>query len=35
VILGHSWGGAVITQTGDDPKVAVLVYVAAYALEVG
>jgi pimeloyl-ACP methyl ester carboxylesterase len=35
ILVGHSWGGAVITQAGDDPKVAGLVYVAAYALEVG
>ena len=33
--MSHSWGGAVITQAGDDPKVAGLVYVAAYAPEVG
>jgi pimeloyl-ACP methyl ester carboxylesterase len=31
ILVGHSWGGAVITQAGDDPKVAGLVYVAAYA----
>jgi pimeloyl-ACP methyl ester carboxylesterase len=35
ILVGHSWGGAVITQVGDDPKVAGLVYVAAYAPEVG
>jgi pimeloyl-ACP methyl ester carboxylesterase len=35
VLVGHSWGGAVITQAGDDPKVAALVYVAAYAPEAG
>lgn len=35
LLVGHSWGGAVITQAGDDPKVAGLVYVAAYAPEVG
>jgi pimeloyl-ACP methyl ester carboxylesterase len=33
--VGHSWGGAVITQAGDDLKVAGLVYVAAYAPDVG
>ncbi len=27
LLVGHSWGGAVITQAGDDPKVAGLVYV--------
>ncbi len=35
ILVGHSWGGAVITQVGDDPKVAGLVYVAAYAPDVG
>src|SRR5580700_6547114 len=35
ILVGHSWGGAVITQAGDGPKVAGLVYVAAYAPEVG
>src|SRR3984885_3032608 len=31
ILVGHSWGGAVITQAGNDPKVAGLVYIAAYA----
>jgi pimeloyl-ACP methyl ester carboxylesterase len=35
ILVGHSWGGAVITQVGVDPKVAGLVYVAAYAPDVG
>ena len=35
ILVGHSWGGAVITQAGDDPKVAALVYVAAYAPDAG
>jgi len=35
ILVGHSWGGAVITQAGDDPKVAALVYVTGYAPEVG
>ena len=35
ILVAHSWGGAVITQAGDDPKVAGLVYVTAYAPEVG
>jgi pimeloyl-ACP methyl ester carboxylesterase len=35
ILVGHSWGGAVITQAGDDPKVAALVYVTAYAPEAG
>jgi pimeloyl-ACP methyl ester carboxylesterase len=35
VLVGHSYGGAVITQAGDDPKVKSLVYIAAYAPDVG
>jgi pimeloyl-ACP methyl ester carboxylesterase len=35
ILVGHSWGGAVITQAGDDPKVVGLVYVAAYAPDIG
>ena len=35
ILVGHSWGGAVITQAGDDPKVVGLVYVTAYAPELG
>jgi pimeloyl-ACP methyl ester carboxylesterase len=35
ILVGHSWGGAVISEAGDDPKVAGLVYVAAYVPEVG
>jgi len=35
VLVGHSWGGAVISEVGDDPKVAGLVYVAAYVPDVG
>jgi pimeloyl-ACP methyl ester carboxylesterase len=35
ILVGHSWGGAVITQAGNDPKVAALVYVAAYAPQDG
>jgi pimeloyl-ACP methyl ester carboxylesterase len=35
ILVAHSWGGAVITQAGDDPKVAALVYIAAYAPEEG
>ncbi|MBW5440543.1 alpha/beta hydrolase [Bradyrhizobium canariense] len=31
LLVGHSYGGVVITQAGDDPKVAGLVYVAAFA----
>ncbi|MYM67265.1 alpha/beta fold hydrolase [Pseudoduganella sp. FT55W] len=35
VLVGHSYGGIVITQAGGDPKVTALVYVAAYAPEDG
>lgn len=35
VLVGHSWGGTVITQAGLHPKVASLVYVAAFQPEVG
>jgi len=35
ILVGHSWGGTVITQLGDDAKVAALVYVAAFAPDVG
>src|ERR1700761_2629442 len=35
ILVGHSWGGAVISEVGDDPKVAGLVYVSAYTPEVG
>ena len=35
ILVGHSWGGAVITEVGDDPKVAGLVYIAAYAPDIG
>ena len=35
VLVGHSWGGTVITEAGDDPKVRALVFVAAFAPGVG
>lgn len=35
ILVGHSYGGSVITEAGADPKVAGLVYVAAFAPEVG
>jgi pimeloyl-ACP methyl ester carboxylesterase len=31
VLVGHSYGGVVITEAGNDPKVAALVYIAAFA----
>ena len=35
ILVGHSWGGAVITEAGNDPKVAALVYVAAFGPDAG
>jgi pimeloyl-ACP methyl ester carboxylesterase len=35
LLVGHSYGGVVITEAGDDPKVAGLVYVAAFAPDQG
>lgn len=35
ILVGHSWGGFVITQAGNDPKVAGLVYLAAFAPDAG
>jgi pimeloyl-ACP methyl ester carboxylesterase len=35
VLVGHSYGGAVITEAGNDPKVAALVYISAFALDTG
>ncbi|MEJ0094960.1 MAG: alpha/beta hydrolase [Methylocella sp.] len=35
VLVGHSWGGVVIGETGDSPKVKALVYVAAFAPDKG
>src|SRR5258705_3031850 len=35
ILVGHSYGGAVITEAGNDPKVVGLVYIAAFALDKG
>jgi pimeloyl-ACP methyl ester carboxylesterase len=35
VLVGHSWGGMAITQAGNDPRVLALVYVSAFAPDVG
>lgn len=35
ILVGHSYGGAVISEAGNDPKVAGLVYVTAFALDNG
>jgi pimeloyl-ACP methyl ester carboxylesterase len=35
LLVGHSYGGVVITEFGSDSKVAGLVYVAAFAPDAG
>jgi pimeloyl-ACP methyl ester carboxylesterase len=35
ILVGHSYGGAVITEAGTDPRVAGLVYIAAFAPDKG
>jgi pimeloyl-ACP methyl ester carboxylesterase len=35
ILVGHSYGGAVITEAGNDPKVVGLVYITAFALDSG
>ena len=35
ILVGHSYGGVVITESGNDPKVKGLVYVAAFAPDKG
>lgn len=35
ILVGHSWGGFVITEAGVDPRVKALVYIAAYAPDKG
>ena len=35
VLVGHSYGGAVITEAGTHPKVAALVYITAFAPDAG
>lgn len=35
VLVGHSWGGTVITEAGNNDKVKALVYVAAFAPDKG
>jgi pimeloyl-ACP methyl ester carboxylesterase len=35
VLVGHSYGGSIITEAGNDPNVAALVYIAAFALDDG
>src|SRR3954454_13017069 len=35
ILVGHSYGGAVITEAGTDPRVAALVYITAFAPDRG
>jgi pimeloyl-ACP methyl ester carboxylesterase len=35
VLVGHSYGGSVITEAGNHPSVKALVYIAAFALDAG
>src|SRR5438309_9489712 len=35
ILVGHSYGGVVITEAGNDPKVSGLVYIAAFAPDKG
>lgn len=35
ILVGHSYGGSVITEAGNDPKVRSLVYLAAFAPDAG
>ena len=35
ILVGHSYGGAVISEAGNDTKVAALVYIAAFAPDTG
>jgi pimeloyl-ACP methyl ester carboxylesterase len=35
VLVGHSYGGSIITEAGNNPRVAALVYIAAFALDEG
>jgi pimeloyl-ACP methyl ester carboxylesterase len=35
ILVGHAYGGVVITEAGTDPKIAALVYIAAFAPDSG
>ena len=35
ILVGHSYGGVVVTEAGNDPKVAGLVYIAAFVPDTG
>ena len=35
ILVGHSYGGVVVTEAGNDPKVGALVYIAAFVPDAG
>ncbi|BCG72074.1 alpha/beta hydrolase [Mesorhizobium sp. 113-1-2] len=35
ILVGHSYGGVVVSEAGTDPKVAAVVYIAAFAADAG
>jgi pimeloyl-ACP methyl ester carboxylesterase len=35
ILVGHSYGGAVITRAGNDPKVTALIYIAGFIPDAG
>jgi pimeloyl-ACP methyl ester carboxylesterase len=35
ILVGHSYGGAIVTDVGNEPKIVGLVYIAAHALDQG
>lgn len=35
ILVGHSYGGVVVSEAGNDPKVAGLVYITAFAADAG
>src|SRR6187402_51008 len=35
ILVGHSYGGSIISEAGNDPKVVGLVYVAAFVVDKG
>ena len=35
ILVGHSYGGVVVTEAGNDPKISALVYIAAFAPDKG
>ena len=35
ILVGHSYGGVVVTEAGNDPRVIGVVYIAAFGLDAG